>query len=259
MIDAAYHMASPSKLRFAPRLRAAARPGELPLRTGVEIDPDFSITRDGYHVRLAHGMEHLRSRISLLVERMYAWRGLHTDHPVMQADRPGQTTLVACSGDHLFGTLTVGIDTEDGLLADTLYRQQIDAARRRGGRVCEVTRLAMDPTLSTPEVMATIFHLGFVIAHAVHGMTDSFIEVHPRHTGFYKRMLGYDVAGPERTCPRVGAPAVLMHLSLEHAEREIRRHGGNRHTDDRSLYRLFLSQAEHAEMLTRLRGATAGK
>lgn len=236
-----------------------ARAGALALqaahtKTGTPkgIDPGFVLTRNGFHIRVADHAEYLRSKISLLVERMYASRGLHTDAPQPPTAPTHQTTLVAFKGDHLFGTLTIGIDGMDGLLADTLYRPQIDATRQNGGRVCEVTRLAMDPEHSSPEVMATIFHLGFMIARQLHRMTDSFIEVHPRHSGFYRRMLGYRTAGPERICPRVGAPAVLMHLELDHAEREIDRLAGLSESEERSLYRLFFSPSEQTDVLRRL-------
>ncbi len=219
----------------------------------LTLDPDFVVTRDGYHVRFAHGIEQARSKVSLLVERMYAWRGLHAHQPVMQDDRPGQTTLVACRGDHVFGTVTIGIDSGDGLLADALYREQIDAAREEGGRVCELTRLAMDPSFNTPEVMSTVFHLAFMVARFIHDMTDLFVEVHPRHARFYRRMLDCRIVGPERICPRVGAPAVLLQLPLEHVERQISRLGGNRSPDDRSLYRLFFSPAEQQNLVRRMR------
>lgn len=228
-------------------------------RRPVNISSEFSITRDGYHVRLAdHSADSLKTRISTLVERMYSWRGLDTDNPLVSTPRPKQTTLVACKGDLPFGTLTVGLDSDQGLLADGLYGPQIDAARQKGARVCEVTRLAMDPTHSSPEVMATIFHLAFIIARLVNNMTDLFAEVHPRHTGFYRRMMGYRIAGPERTCERVGAPAVLMRLPLEHAEEQIMRLGGNPASPDRSLYRLFFSPAEQNQLLLKLRGTRFG-
>ena len=255
MIEAAHHADSIARVK---PLRREPTPPIVGHGSHV-MNPEFAITRDGYHVRLADdGTEGVRSKISRLIQQMYAWRGLDTDHSTAPSARPGQTTLVACKGDLLFGTLTVGVDSPRGLLADTLYRPQIDEARNNGARVCEVTKLAMDPSHSSPEVMASIFHLAFMITRLVHSMTDLFVEVHPRHTAFYRRMMGYRVAGPERICPRVGAPAVLMRLSLEHAEQEIRRIGGSEASPDRSLYRLFLSPAEQDRLLPTLRGATLG-
>lgn len=234
---------------------AFSMPDEPQNDPDVIVNPDFFVVRDGYHVRFANGFEHLKKKMSLLVERMYTARGLHARHAASDPGRAGQTTLVACRGDHLFGTLTVGVDSGEGLLADTLYRPQIDAARHEGARVCELTRLAMDPSLNSPQVMATVFHLAFMVARFVHDMTDLFVEVHPRHAGFYRRMFGHRVAGPERTCPRVGAPAVLMRLPLDHAEQQILRHGGTGRCARRSLYPLFFSPAEQDALLQQLRTA----
>lgn len=216
---------------------ALAGPAALPL------NPVFALIRDGYHIRLADGHDHLKRAIAQLIERMYASRGLRTYHAEL-AQSATRTTLVACRGDHLFATLTLGLDAPDGLMADTLYRDEIDALRQGGGRVCEVTRLAIDPEHSSHDVMAGMFQIVYVLARLVHRMTDLVIEVHPRHAGFYRRMLGYRVLGPERICPRVGAPAVLMHMSQQEVDELIERHAGRDSTESRSLYRLFASPAE---------------
>lgn len=207
------------------------------------IDRQFAMIRDGYHIRLANDFHPLQQQIAGLIERMYSTRGLQIYHPVLaQTDR--QTTIVACRGDHLFATLTLGLDATTGLMADMLYRPEISAVRERGGRVCEVTRMAMDPEHNSPEVMADMFQLVYVLARRIYRMTDLFIEVHPRHAGFYRRMLGYRVVGEERVCPRVGAPAVLMHMSQQEVDDLIALHAGKDAKSTRSLYRLFSSPAE---------------
>ena len=208
----------------------------------------FSLDCNGYQIRLADHSDTFRTRISLLIEKLYAYRGLHATHADLPV-RGGQTTLVACRDeDHVFGTVTLGLDSPDGLLADALYRPQIDQVRSAGGRVCEVTRLAVDPEFGSSLLMAQFFHLVFILARLVHGMTDLFAEVHPRHSSYYQRMLGYRVAGPERVCPRVGAPAVLLHIPLAEAERLIREGGSQR-----SLYRSFFSIDEQWRLFEQLR------
>lgn len=239
------------------RLQSARVPGgAIQLRRGLHggiLHPEFALRRNGYHLRIVPPHGPLRQDVDRLIHRLYSWRGLTPYQAHQTMGQPIQTTVVACKGDRPFGTLTVGMDIGKGLLADTLYRAEIDATRHQGGNVCEVTRLAMDPEHSTPEAMAAIFHLGFIIARLVHGMTDSFIEVHPRHTGYYRRTLGYRIAGPHLTCPRVGAPAVLMHLPLAQAEQQALRYGGTSRTGSRNLYRLFLSPAEQKAVTGALR------
>lgn len=203
----------------------------------------FAMIRDGYHIRLANDFHPLQQQIAGLIERMYSTRGLQVYHPVL-AQTDCQTTIVACRGDHLFATLTLGLDAATGLMADMLYKPEISAVRERGGRVCEVTRMAMDPEHNSPEVMADMFQLVYVLARRIYRMTDLFIEVHPRHAGFYRRMLGYRVVGEERVCPRVGAPAVLMHMSQQEVDDLIALHAGKDAKSTRSLYRHFSSPAE---------------
>lgn len=256
MTGSAYHAESMTESKHSPLKQMLA----ITPTNFIDINHDFALMRDGYHIRLADRQaESVRSRVGQLVRRMYSWRGLDTGQQTTHSEHPGQTTLVACKGDLLFGTLTVGVDSSQGLLADTLYSEALDEVRRSGARVCEVTRFAMDPSHSSPEVLASIFHLAFMITRLIHNMTDMFVEVHPRHTAFYRRMMGYRIAGPERICPRVGAPAVLMRLSLAHAEQEIRRLGGNDAARDRSLYRLFFSAAEQEHVLPNLRGSTSAR
>ena len=55
----------------------------------------------------------------------------------------------------------------------------------------------------------------------VHGVTDVFIEVNPRHVAFYSRALGFVVLGDERICARVGAPSVLLHLDVEILDEQL--------------------------------------
>jgi hypothetical protein len=210
---------------------------------------DFSIIRDDYHLRIVPKEGPLRQDVNRLVERMYEWRGLNTDQSIVPDLHREQTTIAACKGDRVFGTLTVALDSGDGLLADTLYRPQIDAARESGAQVCEVTRLAMDPELGTPQALAALFHIGVIIARSVHGKSDVFVEVNPRHAPYYRRMMGYSLAGPNLTCPRVGAPAVLLRLSLDHAEQQARQHGGTNNMKRNGLYGLFFSPAEQTEIL----------
>lgn len=224
------------------------------------LNPDFTLVRGDYRVRLANEESRLHARASRLVTSMYGSRGLEVVRPAHAGRRPEhrqreQVTLAASHGHRVFGTLTLRVDSGASLLADSLYRPEVDELRTQGGRLCEVTRLALDPELSCPEVMATLFHVAFVLASEVHDRTDLIAEVHPRHAGFYQRTMGYRVVGRERICPRVGAPAVLMHLCLGMARRQIRQYAGSCSRKDRNLYRLFLTPAEEQVLLEKLTGS----
>jgi hypothetical protein len=222
----------------------------LSMRAGIlpavahprRLNPGFSLVRDGYRILIADDSHAFKSRIARLVERMYVSRGLMSYHREIEPDHR-QTTIVACRDDHPFATLTLGLETEDGLMADALYKAEVDSVRDKGGRVCEVSRLAMDPDHGSQEVFGAMVQVLYVLVRMVHRLTDIFIEVHPRHAPFYKRLLGCSVAGPERTCPRVGAPAVLMHLPGTTIDALFSDPGAREHAT-RSLYRSFAAPAE---------------
>jgi len=213
---------------------------------------EFVLSRSDFQIRLGSTMDGQRSRVSMLIQRMYAWRGLLTHAPSRIDDRPNQLTLVASRGATLFGTLTLGLDSAEGLCADELYSDEINAVRERGARICELTRLAIDPAFNSKEVLASIFHLAYIFGRLVHHMTDLFIEVNPRHVSFYQRMLGFTIAGEERVCARVDAPAVLLHLSLDHVDEQVALYAGKPDAGSRSLYSYFFSESEQKGLLRRL-------
>lgn len=194
--------------------------------------------------------------VQLLIERRYAWRGLHAGDAHHHQSRPDCITLVASSGKDVFGTVTLRLDGPAGLLADTLYGEELAYYRQGDARLCEITRLAVDTHHNTKEVLGALFHLIYIHFRLIHGGTAVIIEVHPRHAGFYKRMLGFTEIGGEKACPRVNnAPAVLLHLDVRHVDEQIALLGGTGSCRARSLYAYFLSREEQDDIFASL---TAG-
>jgi hypothetical protein len=199
-----------------------------------------------------------RSSSSALIERLYAWRGYK--HDIAEEDRVdvNQVTLQACRNKEVFGTLTVRFDSEAGLAADALYREEIDAYRIAGLRVCELTRLAIDPEHGSKEVLGALFHLAHIYGTKLRGVTDVFIEVNPRHVTFYKRMLHFRQAGEKKMCPRVEAPAMLLHVETAHVAEQVLRYGGHQGVSRGSLYPYFFSPNEEAGLTNRIFRQAAG-
>jgi hypothetical protein len=150
--------------------------------------------------------------------------------------------------------LSLRLDSAYGLLADELYRVEIDGYRERGAAVCEMTAFAVDQEYGSREVLASLFHLLYLYAHRRHGCNDLFIEVNPRIVGFYEQRLRFRIAGRERTCMRVGAPAVLLHLDLGYVESLLRRAAEERSATARSLYAFFFSRQEEEGIVRRILG-----
>ena len=184
-----------------------------------------------------------------LIKRMYSWRGYHTESTAVSSH--SQTTLEAFSGQDLVGTLTLGLDSDEGLLADELYEEEINTFRDRNRKICELSKLAIDPLYSSKELLASMFNLAYICGRIIHRATDFIVEINPRHTGYYKRMLGFDQISEMRTCQRVNAPAVLLHLELDYVDAQVSRLSGLREPGERSLYSHFLTKHEEKKVANR--------
>ena len=208
------------------------------------------VSRQEFKVRLAT-TEDRRKSASLLIEKMYSWRGYEAD--ALSQD-PNKITLVAYQDDKVVGTLTLGLDSPDGMVVDQLYKREADQLRTEGRVPCDITRLAVDQDIKSKSVLAALFHLSFIYGHNIHRATDFLIEVNPRHVLFYQRMLGFEPFGEEKICPRVNAPAVLLRLDLTHADEQIVRYGGMAATATgvKSIYPYFFSREDELGITQRL-------
>lgn len=202
-----------------------------------------------YTVRIADSLEPANK----LIKRMYAARGYRTGKAVTVRSNPNRITLEACAGEKTVGTLTVGLDSDEGLLADALYGDIIDPFRGIGRKVCELSQFAVDSHHSSKELLASLFRLAYICGRVIHQAADAFIEVNPRHVRFYEHTFGFRQVGELRTCPRVGAPAVLLHIDLDYMDAQLGEPSGLLHSRERTLYSVLLtvrdrkSPAEFAE------------
>lgn len=217
---------------------------------GSRLIGHFTDNDRTFGIRLADTDEG-RNSASLLISKMYAMRGYNVAR--MEKD-PSRITLSASDKGSVIGTVTLGLDSERGILADEIFGDHVDAWRARGARLCEITKLAFDPQVKSKMALAALFHVLYIYAHYLHARTDVLIEVNPRHRRFYQAMLGFEDQAELRHNTRVDAPAYLMWLSVEHMAREIRRLGGtsSHHGAERSLYPYFFSQREEEGIANRL-------
>jgi len=211
-----------------------------------------SIEHQNFKIRLAHSEERINNA-SLLIQRMYLKRGYDVSgmHKV-----PDRITLMASQNDAVVGTLTLGIDAGNGLMADENYKKEVDQLRAEGRKVCELTKFAVDQTRGSKRVLASLFHIAYIYGRMLHEQTDVVIEVTPKHALFYKRMLGFEQFGEERLNSRVNTMGVLLRLSIDYVDQQIARWGGKSDTDaakgERSLYPYFFSKKDEAGILQRL-------
>ena len=219
-------------------------------QSGGPAEEETRGSKQEFKVRLATTEDRHKSA-SLLIEKMYSWRGYDADALIQD---PNKVTLVAYQDDKVVGTLTLGLDSPKGMVVDELYKREADILRAEGRIPSDITRLAVDQDIKSKSVLAALFHLSFIYGRNIHQATDFLIEVNPRHVIFYQRMLGFEPFGEERICPRVNAPAVLLRLDLALANKQIIRYGGMgaAATGVKSIYPYFFSREDELGITQRL-------
>lgn len=220
-----------------------------------ESDKTREIARETqeFRIRLAN-TEDRRESASILINKMYSWRGYEiNDDP---SENPNRITLVASGNDNMaIGTLSIGLDSSVGLLADEMYHDELEQLRRQGRKICEYNRLAVDPKIKSKRILSSLFHIAYLYPHGVFGHTDGVLEVNPRHVKFYERMLGFTRIGEERICPRVNAPAVLLLTNFAYMAKQVEIFGGlmDKAVGEKSLYPYFFNKTDETGILGRLR------
>lgn len=201
-------------------------------------------------VRLAD-TEHERSSARMLINRRYAWRGYGDCHQI--PTKPTHMTFTASADTGVVGTITLGVDSDAGLAADDIFRDEINTYRRiPGTKCCELTKLAFDADLPSKPLLAALFHIVFIYGYHEHRCTDLFIEVNPRHRRFYQAMLGFKPVGEVKNNQSVDAPAQLMWLKVADIRTQIDEYAGRDGQNIRSLYPFFFSQKEEMGIFARL-------
>ncbi len=221
-------------------------------------DPRIDLLPDGpagprrFKVKTADSAER-RGRVNSLLKDRYGWRGyqqvsLPTDPTVHRF------TLTAIEDEMVIGTITVAFDSPARLAADEAFAPEVAALRGQGRRLCEFTKLAIDPVVGTKRVLATLFHVAYIVAHRVRGFDMLLMEVNPRHVRYYERMLGCKVMAEERTNKSVNAPAVLLGADFNDIKSQIGEFGGRPEAaaQERSLYPFALSLREEAMVISRM-------
>lgn len=212
---------------------------------------EIPFAQQQFQMRLANS-QGIREAASLLIKKMYSWRGYNTDS--LTPD-PNKITLVTYYENKVVGTLTLGLDSPaQGLTADELYHSEAQILRSSDRKLCDITRLAINLDLKSKRVMPALFHIAYIYAKNIHHCTDTLIEVNPRHVTFYERMMGFKQFGPERTCSRVNAPAVLMRLEISYMSEQIEKYGGlgPDAKNIKSTYPYFFSRTDEIGITQRL-------
>lgn len=223
------------------------------------LDPPIDMLPDGapgprrFKIKAADS-ESRRGLVSSLLKSRYLWRGYRVGN--LPASQPAQRfTLAAIEDQQTIGTITVAFDGPGKMAADDAFPMEVEMLRAKGLRLCEFTKLAVDPTTGTKRVLAALFHVAYIVAHRLRGYDALLIEVNPRHMRYYERMLGCRVLGEVRINRSVLAPAVLLTVDFAYIMQQIGEFGGHPELSatERSLYPFAFSLTEEAGIIQRMR------
>ncbi len=207
-------------------------------------------------IRLAD-CEGERNSANMLVNRKYSGRGYGRNHKAPAA--ANCVTFTASSRNSVIGTLSLTVDSPEGLACDKTFKDELDQFRiLPGAKICELTKFAFDTCKPSLHLLASLFHIIFIYGTNRYNCTDLFIEVNPRHRRFYEAMLGFERVGAVRTNDAVGAPSHLMWLKVADIRHYIDRQAGDRRAASHSLYPYFFSRKEEVGIYARLAGESSG-
>lgn len=219
----------------------------------IDLLPDGAPGPRRFKIKVAD-QKGRRGLVDSLLKHRYAWRGyqsvgLPTDPSVYKF------TLAAMENDQSIGTITVSCDGPQKLASDDTFPEEVNQLRAQGKRLCEFTKLAVDPTTATKRVLAALFHVAYIVAHRIRNHDTLLIEVNPRHVRYYERMLGFKVLGSERLNRSVRAPAVLLMVDFSYIFKMVGEFGGQpeRAATERSLYPFVFSLSEEASIMGRMK------
>lgn len=146
---------------------------------------------------------------------------LHTHAQIVQND---SAVFVHRIGSSLQATLTAVCDGPGGLPLEQVYPREIEALRRRTGRLMEVGLLADRGRKSLTALVKRVARCrrlqpyvelmrhAFSFSQRDDGLADYVVGVHPRHARFYIGAFGFEEIGPARTYPSLrNRPVTLLH------------------------------------------------
>ncbi len=203
-------------------------------------------------VEPAHSPER-RSDANNLLSTRYRYRG-YAEVSLPAFDSCNHLPLVATCAGVSTGTLTVSLEGPLGLSCEATFPDEVQALRDAGHRLCEFTRLAIDPARGSRHVLASLFHVAYLVATRLGSADMVLLEVNPRHVGYYRRILGARVVGAQRFHQRVQAPAVLLSIKFEDVRDRIDQVTSSLTAPlpSRSLYTLAFSSNEEDAIVARI-------
>lgn len=184
--------------------------------------------RSPLHVRIASTRREYAAAFELLY-RVYLAKGYTRPHPSeliysQLLGLPTSRTIVAIdTGRRLAGSLSIVGDNRLGLPLESTYPDEVDALRRQGRVLAEISGLSVEPCASRRPREIFFALTEFMIQYAYWRQLDDLVMlVHPRHYRFYWQCFRAAPFGPCRDHkPVCGNPAIACRIDLRFLERNV--------------------------------------
>ncbi len=150
-----------------------------------------------------------RAAARAIVRRAYAAQGYDTSDAISRyLEDDSATTFGLFRDDTLYGTISIVIDSADGLPMDAIYTEELSTWRAGRTRIAEVVQFAVDPDQRAGSPFETAPLFAAVLARAIEARVRHLcISINPKHDRFY-RMLGFEQVGALKHYGSVDAPAI---------------------------------------------------
>jgi len=127
---------------------------------------------------------------------------------------PQTATFIAVAGGEVVGVQGIAVDTDGiGLPSDGVFRQEIDALRIGGRRVCEATNQAVAVDYRKTAVPTELMRCMFAHALSI-GCDELITTVSPGHARFFE-LLGFKQISPVRSySTELDDPVVVMSVNV---------------------------------------------
>ncbi len=199
------------KQKYFPERRRAIR-----LKRWAIFDPD-KIQR--VSIKYAESQEELAAAFRI-VHDAYVEAGYITPHPSGMRLRifeslPHNITFLGSVDDQPVATASLILDSPLGLPMEESYSDEINALRRTGRKLAEVSGLATVPELRHKSMFLYVCKV--LLAYAIYiGVDDLCIVISPEHEGFFREVLLFEpLAGKRVINEETGDTVVACRLNLD--------------------------------------------
>jgi ribosomal protein S18 acetylase RimI-like enzyme len=149
-------------------------------------------------------------------------------------------TFVAKAEGRVVGVLSVVLDSPDlGLPSDAVFKPELDALRRTGARLSEVTNQAVADDYRKSAVPTELMRCAIALLMKA-GYHEAVASVSPSHNGFYD-LLGFRQVGSERSySDKLHDPVIALSLNIN----QYREPRNELSTTERFMHE-FLTETNH--------------